>query len=83
MSRFSLISPLDDSMDEHLGPCETSQNVESNHTENLMVVNTVSGISESEFGQRAMTPVIGSSKIDAPLLLGRKATTSAFGNLLS
>ena len=83
MSRFSPISPRDDSMDEHLGPCETSQNVESNHTENLMVVNTVSGISESEFGQRAMTPVIGSSKIDAPLLLGRKATTSAFGNLLS
>jgi len=48
-----------------------------------MVVNTVSGVSESEFGQRAMTPVIGSSKIDAPLLLGRKATTSALGNLLS
>jgi len=24
MSRFSPISPLDDSMDEHLGPCETS-----------------------------------------------------------
>ena len=83
MSRFSPISHLDDSIDEHLGPCETSQNVESNHTENLMVINVVSGVSESEFGQRAMTPVIGPSNIDAPLLLGRRATTSAFGNLLS
>jgi len=80
---FSPIAPLDELMEEHLGPSERSQNVQSAHTENLMVINSVNGASESDFVQRAMTPVIGSSQNDAPLLLGRKTNASALTNLLS
>jgi hypothetical protein len=80
---FSPIAPLDESMEENLGPCERSQNVQSAHTENLMVINSVNGPSECDFVQRAMTPVIGSSQNDAPLLLGRKTNASAQANLLS